>query len=104
LVKSLRMTEHFRNWINGLKDLRGRARIQVRVDRLAHGNPGECRRLGQGVNELKIRVGPGYRVYFTEWADEVIILLTGGDKSSQREDIQLAIELARNIEDLPDDH
>lgn len=74
-----------------------RARIQVRVDRLAHGNPGSHRVLREGVSELKIDVGPGYRVYFTDRHGEVIILLAGGDKSTPRRDIELAIELARNL-------
>jgi putative addiction module killer protein len=74
-----------------------RARIQVRVDRLVYGNPGSHRALREGVSELKIDVGPGYRVYFTERAGELIILLAGGDKSTQRRDVQRAIELARNL-------
>ena len=74
-----------------------RARIQVRVDRLVHGNPGSHRVLSEGVSELKIDVGPGYRVYFTERDGELIILLAGGDKSTQRRDIERAIELAKNL-------
>ena len=74
-----------------------RARIQVRVDRLVHGNPGSHRALRERVSELKIDVGPGYRVYFTERDGELIILLAGGDKSTQRRDIERAIKLAKNI-------
>ena len=73
------------------------ARIQVRVDRLVHGNPGAHRALREGVSELKIDVGSGYRVYFTERGGELIILLAGGDKSTQRRDIERAIELTRNL-------
>ena len=93
----VRMTTVYRDWINGLRDHAARARIQVRVDRLVHGNPGSHRALREGVSELKIDVGPGYRVYFTERDGELIILLAGGDKSTQRRDIERAIELARNI-------
>jgi putative addiction module killer protein len=93
----VRMTEVYRDWINSLKDRAGRARIQVRVDRLANGNPGQHRNLSGGVFELKIDFGPGYRVYYTERDGEVIILLAGGDKSSQRQDVKIAIALARNL-------
>ena len=93
----VRMTTVYRDWINGLRDHVARARIQVRVDRLVHGNPGPHRALREGVSELNIDVGPGYRVYFTERDGELIILLAGGGKSTQRRDIELAIELAKNI-------
>lgn len=93
----VRMTEVYRDWINALKDRTVRARIQVRVDRLVHGNPGQHRNLTDGVSELKIDFGPGYRVYYTERAGELIVLLAGGDKSSQQRDIEVAIALARNL-------
>jgi putative addiction module killer protein len=93
----VRMTEHYRGWINALKDRTGRARIQVRVDRLVHGNPGKHRRLAAGISELKIDFGPGYRVYYAERDGELIILLAGGDKSSQQRDIETATALARNL-------
>ena len=86
-------------WINELKDRAARARIQVRVDRLAHGNPGQHRNLTNGLSELKIDVGPGYRVYYTQRGEELIILLVGGDKSSQQNDIARAQELARNLQE-----
>ena len=73
----IRMTEVYRDWINELKDRSARARIQVRVDRLAHGNPGQHRNLTNGLSELKIDVGPGYRVYYTQRGEELIILLVG---------------------------
>ncbi len=91
------MTEEYRDWILGLKDVTVRARIQVRVDRLAHGNPGQHRVLTGGVSELKIDVGPGYRVYYTERRGVLIILLAGGDKSTQGRDIRLALRLAENL-------
>ncbi|QBB69702.1 type II toxin-antitoxin system RelE/ParE family toxin [Pseudolysobacter antarcticus] len=90
-------TEVYRNWINALKDRIGRARIQMRVDRLAHGNPGQHRNLTDGVSELKIDIGPGYRVYYTEKNGELIVLLAGGDKSSQQQDIKIAMALAKNL-------
>lgn len=88
-------TEVYRDWINALKDRAGRARIQVRVDRLVHGNPGSHRHLTGGISELKINFGPGYRVYYTQKGDRLLLLLVGGDKSSQQKDIELAIELAQ---------
>jgi len=92
-----RMTVVYRDWINALKDSTVRARIQVRVDRLVHGNPGQHRNLTDGVSELKIDFGPGYRVYYTERGGELIVLLAGGDKSSQQQDIEVAIALAKNL-------
>jgi putative addiction module killer protein len=74
----------------------GRARIQVRVDRLVHGNPGQHRDLTDGISELKIDFGPGYRVYYTKKGNRLLILLAGGDKSTQQKDIQTAILLAKN--------
>ncbi len=91
------MTEVYRNWINALKDRAGRARIQVRVDRLVHGNPGQHRVLTDGVVELKIDVGPGYRVYFTERDGLLVILLAGGSKTTQSKDIKTAITLAQGL-------
>ena len=93
----IQITEVYRDWINRLKDRTVRARIQVRVDRLVHGNPGQHRNLTDGVSELKVDVGPGYRVYYTERNGELIVLLAGGDKSSQQQDIKAAIALARNL-------
>lgn len=93
----VRATEVYRDWIDSLKDLAGRARIQVRVDRLVHGNPGKHRVLTDGICELKIDFGPGYRVYYTERRGELIVLLAGGDKKTQAQDIKTAIALARNL-------
>lgn len=89
-----RLTEVYGKWINSLRDRVARARIQVRVDRLAHGTPRDHRNLADGVSELRIDVGPGYRVYYTVRGDELIVLLAGGNKSSQQQDIRRAIELA----------
>lgn len=92
-------TEVYRAWINGLRDTAGRARIQVRVDRLVHGNPGQHRNLSGGVSELKIDFGPGYRVYYTQRGTRLILLLAGGDKSSQARDIEQALTLAGNYQE-----
>ena len=92
-------TEVYHEWINGLKDRAGRARIQVRVDRLVHGNPGSHRNLTYGVSELKIDFGPGYRVYYTQRGTRLILLLAGGEKSTQPSDIKMAIHLARNFQE-----
>jgi len=92
-------TEVYREWINGLKDRAGRARIQVRVDRLVHGNPGSHRNLTNGVAELKIDFGPGYRVYYTQRGTRLILLLAGGEKSTQQSDMKMAIHLARNFQE-----
>ena len=93
------MTEVYRDWINSLKDRMGRARVQVRVDRLVHGNPGQHRVLIDGVCELKVDFGPGYRVYYTERAGVLIVLLAGGDKSSQQQDIKTAVSLAKGLKE-----
>jgi putative addiction module killer protein len=93
----VQMTEVYRDWINSLKDRAGRARVQVRVDRMVHGNPGQHRVLTDGVCELKVDFGPGYRVYYTERAGVLIVLLAGGDKSSQQQDIKTAISLAKGL-------
>jgi putative addiction module killer protein len=91
------ITQDYLDWINALKDRTARARIQMRVDRLVHGNPGQDRMLSGGVCELKIDVGPGYRVYYTERRGELIILLAGGDKSTQQKDIRTALALAKEL-------
>lgn len=97
-MAQIKATRHFTDWLDRLKDLNGRARIQARIGRLVDGNPGQHRNLKQGVSELKIDAGPGYRVYFTRQNDVVIVLLCGGDKSSQDKDIELAYELVGDLE------
>lgn len=97
LPMRVEMTELYRDWINSLRDRAARARILVRVDRLAHGNPGQHRVLTGGVSELKVDFGPGYRVYYTERKGVLIVLLAGGDKSSQQKDIQTALALAKDL-------
>ena len=97
MAMRVQMTEVYRDWINSLKDRMGRARVQVRVDRLVHGNPGQHRVLTDGVCELKVDFGPGYRVYYTERTGVLIVLLAGGDKSSQQQDIKTAVSLAKGL-------
>ena len=92
-------TDDYRDWIDALKDRTGRARILVRVDRLIDGNPGQHRDLTDGVSELKIDVGPGYRVYYSQRGTRLLLLLIGGDKSTQQKDIARAILLARNYKE-----
>ncbi|MDH4450421.1 MAG: type II toxin-antitoxin system RelE/ParE family toxin [Rhodoferax sp.] len=92
-------TDEYRDWLDGLKDRMGRARILVRVDRLIDGNPGQHRDLTDGVSELKIDVGPGYRIYYTQRGTRLLLLLIGGDKATQQKDIALAIHLAKNFKE-----
>ena len=93
----LRQTGEFARWLDGLLDIRARARVQARIERLAIGNPGDTKPVGEGVCELRIDYGPGYRVYFKRHGREVVILLAGGDKSTQASDIRIALRLARAL-------
>jgi putative addiction module killer protein/probable addiction module antidote protein len=90
-------TEAFAKWLDGLTDVRARARILVRIERLAIGNTGDVKAVGGGISELRIDYGPGYRVYFTKHARDLIILLTGGTKQRQDDDIKNAMQLLRNL-------
>lgn len=96
-VPEIRKTAVYSRWIDSLRDVRARARILTRIERLAAGNPGDVRPVGEGVSELRIDYGPGYRVYFRKRGREIVILLAGGDKTTQEADIQLALRLARNL-------
>lgn len=96
-MTEVRKTERFGRWLDGLRDLRGRARIQARIERLAAGNPGDVAPVGEGVSEMRIDVGPGYRVYFTQQGRTVIVLLAGGSKHTQAADIRAALKLARGL-------
>ena len=90
-------TELYSRWFDGLRDRRARSRIDIRIRRLSLGNPGDVRPVGEGVSELRIDYGPGYRVYFVQHGASLIILLAGGDKRTQDQDIQKAIRMAREL-------
>ena len=94
----VRATTRFTNWFKSLKDRRAKARIQARIDRVEMGHFGDVEPVGEGVSELRIFYGPGYRVYFVQKDAVVVILLSGGDKSSQKADIAKAKEIARQLE------
>ena len=90
-------SEEFDAWLGGLKDKVGRARIVHRIRSAEHGNFGDCEPVGEGVSEMRVHFGPGYRVYFTRIGSVVYVLLCGGDKSSQKRDIERAKELAQDV-------
>ena len=94
----IRQTVEFSDWLVGLRDRTAKARIEVRLRRLSLGNPGDVKPVGEGVSELRIAHGPGYRVYFVQRGDVLVILLCGGDKSSQNRDIERAKAMARQLE------
>ncbi len=93
----IRKSEAFASWLEALVDLRARARVQARIERLASGNAGDAKAVGDGVSELRIDYGPGYRVYFVKTGRTIIVLLAGGTKSTQSADIKKALRLARNL-------
>ena len=93
----IRKTDEFAKWLDNLPDIRARARILARIERLAAGNPGDVKSAGEGVSEMRIDYGPGYRVYFKKIAQKIVILLAGGDKNSQSRDIKTALRLSRNL-------
>ena len=96
-MMEIRKTEVFVKWLDGLSDVHARARILVRVERLAAGNPGDVKPVGEGVSEMRIDYGPGYRVYYKKQGQDILILLAGGDKHGQARDIKTALSLARNL-------
>jgi putative addiction module killer protein len=93
----LRKTDIFAKWLDGLDDIRARVRILVRIERLAAGNPGDVKPVGEGVSEMRIDYGPGYRVYYKQYGRSLVILLAGGAKHTQAKDIKTALRLARNL-------
>lgn len=97
-------TDDFDRWLRKLKDRQGRLRILARIDRLTHGNPGDTKPVGQGVLELRLTYGPGYRVYYTQRGNRIVLLLCGGDKSTQPSDITKAHQLAAEWHAKEDDH
>ena len=96
-MKIIHTTETFKAWFTGLRDKQAAARIQMRIDRAEDGNFGDCAPVGEGVSEMRIHHGPGWRVYFTQRGMEIVILLAGGDKATQARDIKTALEIARKI-------
>lgn len=93
----IRETLVFSRWLESLRDPTARARVQARILRLSHGNPGDVKPVGNGISEMRIDHGPGYRVYFIQKGQDLVILLAGGDKGTQQRDIQKALELAKNL-------
>lgn len=93
----IRQTDAYSRWFNDLRDRQARARINVRIRRLSLGNPGDVKPVGEGVSEMRIDYGPGYRVYFAQSSQTLVILLAGGDKRTQSEDIKTALKLAREL-------
>jgi len=93
----IRKTDTFSRWLDRLKDSIAKAKVLVRITRLAAGNPGDVKPVGKGVSEMRIPYGPGYRVYFVQQEDRLIILLAGGTKKTQSKDIQTAITLMENL-------
>ena len=93
----IRKTDVYVQWLDGLRDIHARARVLARVERLVAGNPGDVRPVGEGVSEMRIDYGPGYRVYYKRHGRGMVILLAGGDKGSQASDIKAALRLARNL-------
>ncbi len=92
-------TENFVRWLDNLRDIQARARVQARIERLVVGNPGDVQPVGEGVTELRINYGPGYRMYYKKRGRELVILLASGDKSTQARDIKTALRLAREIQE-----
>ncbi|NJR62372.1 MAG: type II toxin-antitoxin system RelE/ParE family toxin [Cyanobacteria bacterium CRU_2_1] len=93
----IRQTETYINWFESLRDRQAKARIDIRIRRLSVGNPGDVKPVGQGVSELRIDYGPGYRVYFVQRGETLIILLAGGDQRTQDQDIKTALNLAQDL-------
>jgi len=96
-MKEIRETDTYKKWFAGLRDNRAQYRILTRIRRLAIGNPGDVKSVGEGISEMRIHYGPGYRVYYKDTGKEIIILLCGGDKRTQSRDIENAKELLQNL-------
>lgn len=94
----VRKTDTFAKWLDGLRDIRARARVQVRIERLAAGHPGDVKPVGEGVSEMRIDYGPGYRIYFKKRGNDLVILLAGGNKTTQPRDIRIALRLAADLQ------
>lgn len=96
-MTEIRKTAVFEAWFSAIRDRQARARISIRIDRLALGNPGDTKPVGGGVSELRIDYGPGYRVYYVRQGTALTVLLAGGDKRTQNRDIRTALELAEKL-------
>lgn len=96
MTKNVFKTSIFEDWFSNLQDRQAKRKIQVRIDRLKSGHFGDYKSIGEGVLEMRVHLGPGYRIYFTQRGLEIIVILAGGDKSSQDRDIRTALQLARN--------
>jgi putative addiction module killer protein len=96
-VVEIRETSLFSDWLESLRDNVARTRIQARILRLSAGNPGDVKPVGEGVSEMRIDHGPGYRVYFVRKGSKLIVLLAGGDKGTQAKDIRTALKLAKEL-------
>ena len=96
-MATVETTEDFAGWLKGLRDQIAKAKIAKRIDRLAHGNPGDVKPVGHGISEMRIDHGPGYRLYYCQTGATVLLILCGGDKSSQASDIAKAKELKDNL-------
>ena len=94
----IRRTNLFMKWLTGLRDQKAIARIQIRIDRLALGNPGDVRPVGSGISAMRIDYGPGYRVYFSQRRSDIVILLCGGDKTTQTSDIEKAKRVNEGVQ------
>jgi putative addiction module killer protein len=93
----IRKTSVFDEWLKNLRDSNARTRILTRIKRLAEGNPGDCGPIGEGLSEMRVFCGPGYRVYFKDAGVEIVILLCGGDKSTQQKDIETAKNTGKGV-------
>lgn len=98
-MPTIKRTDEFSEWLKGLRDVRAKAKILARIDRLALGNPGDVAPVGNGISEMRIHEGAGYRVYYVVRGEEIVVLLCGGDKNSQQADIAWAKKLASELKD-----
>jgi putative addiction module killer protein len=98
-MPTIKRTDEFSGWLGDLRDIRARAKVLARIDRLSLGNPGDVAPVGDGISEMRIHYGPGYRVYYIQRGEEFVVLLCGGDKGSQDSDIRSARKLASELED-----
>lgn len=96
-MKKILTTEKFDEWLENLRDLKAKAKIEVRIQRAKNGNFGDCKSIGEGLSEMRIDYGAGYRVYFMQCGTEIVILLAGGDKTTQSTDIKNALQLSHEL-------